>query len=461
MAQAVSTTVQSQAEPVWHGEDVTIADVLNALSEIRAQFARAEAGDDEQVRARNCVMTLISVTPTESDERLAQRTTQIIGMQHPAQVIVIREEAPMRGHHLDAWITTEVQRPQIASPTECEIITLHVRGAAADHLGALVDPLLVSGVPTYLWWLGTPPFGKKELLDALRICDGLVVDSARFAEPYHSFRGLARLLKIAHHRLGLADMQWSRLRPWRESIAQFFTPKERRHFLTGIAEVGVDYAGEGRGNRIAAALMTGWMAEALGWKLKRAAAGSGGVVVAHYEAGRRSVEVAFRSVQKEHLAAGELSAVRIAGASQGTTFRLTVQHDPERRPATPEPAYRTLHQTEGEDEAGLELAERRAEWHRDVLHENFESLHHTMTGDPPGESQPRRPVVMNRERRRPDSERVLLTIIEIGEGAPLRHVQQLEPEDEAALLLDLLSTGTHDEVFNRSLAGASALVDKF
>jgi hypothetical protein len=96
-----------------------------------------------------------------------------------------------------------------------------------------------------------------------------------------------------------------------------------------------------------------------------------------------------------------------------------------------------------------------------VLHENLDSLHHTATGEAPGESRPRRPVVLTRERRRPDSGRVLLTMIEIGEGAPLRHVQQLEPEDETALLLDLLSTGTHDEVFNRSLAAASELVERF
>ena len=66
-----------------------------------------------------------------------------------------------------------------------------------------------------------------------------------------------------------------------------------------------------------------------------------------------------------------------------------------------------------------------------------------------------------RQGRRPDSARVLLTMIEIGDGEPLRHVQQMDAEDEAALLLDLLSTGTHDEVYNRSLAAASELVEKF
>jgi hypothetical protein len=64
------------------------------------------------------------------------------------------------------------------------------------------------------------------------------------------------------------------------------------------------------------------------------------------------------------------------------------------------------------------------------------------------------------ERRRADTNRVLLTMIEIGDAEPLRHVQQLEPEDEVALLLDLLSTGTHDEVYNRSVAAAVDLMSK-
>jgi hypothetical protein len=49
-------------------------------------------------------------------------------------------------------------------------------------------------------------------------------------------------------------------------------------------------------------------------------------------------------------------------------------------------------------------------------------------------------------------------MIEIGDTAPLRHVQQIEPADEAALLLDLLATGTHDAVFNRSLLSAFELM---
>src|SRR5207245_7292810 len=117
-------------------------------------------------------------------------------------------------------------------------------------------------------------------------------------------------------------------------------------------------------------------------------------------------------------------------------------------PQTParDTASRTMHPAGGEDEAGIALASRRAEWHREVLHENLDSPHHTATGDPPGESRPRHPVVFTRERRRTDTAQVFLTIIEIGESAPLRHVQQVEHQDEATLLLDLLATGTQQRV---------------
>ena len=388
----------------WQAEGTTVGEVLDALAEIRFKFAVAEAGSDEHPHPRNCVMTLIGVAPDDQAETIAVRTTHAIGMEHAAQAIVIREKASLRAGNLDALITTDVRRPEAASAVECELITLRVRGPAGEHLAGLLDPLLVSGVPSYLWWLGTPPFGTPDLLDALRICDGLVVDSASFDSPFHAFGRMSAMLKLTHHRLGIADLQWARLRPWRESIAQFFAPGERRAFMSGISEVGVDYAGEGRGNRIVACLLTGWMASALGWKLERATGGTGGVVVAVYSAGDKSVEVEFRSVPKPGLVPGELSAVRIAGVSGGTTYRLGVHHNPERS---------------------------------------------------------RSSAVDFPERRGPDTARVLLTMIEIGEGEPLRHVQQLDPEDEVTLMLDLLSTGTHDEVFNRSLGAAAELMEKF
>src|SRR6266550_3652504 len=99
-------------------------------------------------------MTLVAVSATQAEERRAQRACRIIGAQHPAQSIVIREEIGARGHGLHAWIVTDSLRPAMACAVECEIVTLHLHGAASDHIGPLVDPMLVIGVQADLWWMG-------------------------------------------------------------------------------------------------------------------------------------------------------------------------------------------------------------------------------------------------------------------------------------------------------------------
>jgi glucose-6-phosphate dehydrogenase assembly protein OpcA len=460
MAPAVSAG--AMPEVAWRGEAVTIGDVLSALSGIRRKFALTEAGDEEHPHPRNRVMTLVAVATSEADERRGQHTSMTIAAHHPSLAIVVCEEPNVRSGRIDASIATHTLSLLSTSPAQCELVTLHVRGAAGEHLAALVDPLLLSGVPTNLWWLDTPPFGTKELYDALRICDALVVDSARFDRPYQSFLGLADLALSSHSHLGVADFQWARLMPWREAIAQFFEPKDRRTYMEGIAELGIDYAGDGRGNRIAAALLIGWFASALRWKLRRAVGGAGGVVVAHFalESGRQ-LEVAFRSVTKAHLAQGEVSAVRIAGASAGSTFQLSIQRDPDRQHHVTSDVgpteFREHHLAGGEDDAGLEVAQREAARHREMLLRNREALHHTATGELPGEPA-HTSTVLVRERRRGDNALVLLTMIDIGGTETLRHVQRVERDDEATLLLELLSSGAHDIVYSRSLAAAAELM---
>ena len=459
MAPPLSEGTKPGVDVAWRYEGRSIGDVLVALDAVRTRFALEEAGSSAHPHPRNFVMTLVAVAATEAEERMARRACRMILEQHPAQAIVIRDQPDLESGQIEASISTDVQRSVTASAAQFELVTLHVRGAAGEHLAELVDPLLDSGVPTYLWWVGTPPFGKRSFDEALRTCDELVVDSARFDSPYLSFLSLARLATSAQRHQGVADFQWSRLRPWRETIAQFFGPRDRRSFMSGISSVGIDYAGEGRGNRIAASLLTGWLASALGWQLQRAAGGAGGVVAAQYSTdGTKSIEVNFRSVPKTALASGEITAVRVTGASGGKTFSLAIQLDPERSHRQSDAGFSARHESGGEDDAGVEIAARKAERHRDVLNESRAAMHHTSTGEAPGESTPRRPTVFNRDRRRAESARVLLTLIDIGGGETLRHVQRTDPEDEAALLLELLSAGTRDSVYTRTLPAASELM---
>lgn len=460
MAPPLSTVAPPELD--WKGDDVTIGDVLNALNEARRKFAYAARSEgDDHPHPRNCVMTLIAVAPDEKREDFALRSAMDIATHHPSLAIVIRDQPNIRQGLIRATVSAHPVSGPFNKPAPCELVTLHVHGGAGSHLDALVDPLLVSGVPTYLWWLGTPEFGSEELHDAVKICDALVIDSSTFERPYQSFIGLANLVDRSHKRLGVADFQWVRLTPWRETIAQFFATSDRTELMRSISEVGIDYAGEGRGNRVAAALLLGWLASALDWKLQRAVAGTGGVVSAIYQAdGWRTVEVAFRSVPRSHLVGGEISSVRIAGAAPSTSFKFSIERDPDRERHGEGGEFRRVHTTGGEDEAGMEIARRRAEKHRDVVTNNRESLHHTNTGDPPGESVPAQPTVLPTERRRADTSDVMLTKIDIGDARTLRHVQRVPEMSEAAMLLELLSGRARDQVYNRALGRAAELMRK-
>src|SRR6202521_1789254 len=259
----MSTTPNPDLAPKWHGESVTVGDVLTALRDTRREFARIQAGDDEHPHSRNRVMTLVAIVGSEAEERRALRACNAISAHHPSLAIIVRVEPNLEKGRIDASIATDTHQTSTGIPVLVELVTLHVSSAAGEHLAPLVDPLLLSGVPTHLWWLGTPPFGTHGLADALKIAGALVVDSAHFEKPYQSFLGLPDRASSSNEHLVLADFQWQRLERWREMIAQFFEPKDRRTFMQGIAEVGIDYVGDGRGNRIGAALLVGWFASAL------------------------------------------------------------------------------------------------------------------------------------------------------------------------------------------------------
>jgi hypothetical protein len=208
-------------------------------------------------------------------------------------------------------------------------------------------------------------------------------------------------------------------------------------------------------------MLVGWLSDALGWKLQRATGGTGGMVSATFQAaGWQPIQVVLRSVPNSKLAEGEVSALRIAGARSGTSFSLTVERDPQRARPSATGKFQRLHPTGGEDEAAMEIAQRRAAKHREVIAKNLESLHHTSTGELPGESVPHQPTVVSTERRRAETSDVMLTKIDIGDAQTLRHVQRVPDLSESAMLLELLSSGARDPVYNRALAAAADFMRK-
>jgi len=310
----------------WHERGVTLPEVMSEVGRIHAQLARPEAGDDALPHPRNCCLNLVSIADDEEEARLAERVGHLLASHHPLRQLLVELEPSHEVDRLDAWLHAEAHQAPDGMPVQFERIRLKVTGAGTKHIDSLVAPLLVPEVPTCLWWLGNPPVSDEAFLRLLELSDLLAVDSATFERPFLVTLELAGLAEAVGRRVPVTDFHWARLQPWRELVAQFFQPQERRDFLRGMNAVGIDYAGEGRGNRVAAALLVGWLATALEWKLQRAAAGGGGAVAALYRGPRgHSVEVHLRSVSAEKLAEGELAAVRVDAAAGGRACALAIE----------------------------------------------------------------------------------------------------------------------------------------
>ena len=302
----------------WRATDVSVGDVLQRLKLLRAGAAG---------RPRSSVLDVIIVASDAAEGLAAAAAVEKLAAHHPCRALVVIEAPGPGPSRIDVTITEHGDPARDGLASAHEQVVLRVQGPAAEHIPSLVDSLLMPDVATFVWWTGSPPLRAARFLSALEAADVLLFDSARFERPYESFAALAEVA-VGSPATAFGDFHWTRLAPWREVVAQFFNPIERRGYLRGIGAVGVDYIAEGRGNRCAAILLAGWLRAALGWRLKSAAAGKGGVVAAHFASpAGHPVELTLRPVAMDGFVEGEIAGVRIDAVWQGNLCRVHAVRD--------------------------------------------------------------------------------------------------------------------------------------
>ena len=315
------------APQVWRGADVSLAEVLARLNRLRVDAARKEIGDQDHIHPRNSVLALVVVASTGEDAERAAGVVAELAAHHPCRAVIVLDEPGGGKGRIDATVTSLTHALVDGAACQYEEVFLRVQGAAAEHIPSLVEPFVIPDVTTYVWWTGSPPIRTRRFEETLEAADVVLLDSSCFERPFDTFAAHAEL---AGEQRGVVfgDFHWTRLAPWRETLAQFFNPPSRTGFLGGIGAVGVEYVADGRGNRTAAALLAGWLGSSLGWKPRRAAAGKGGVVAAHFTSrADHPVEVAMKPVELEGFAPGEITAVRVEAVSEGRTCRVeAVRH---------------------------------------------------------------------------------------------------------------------------------------
>jgi glucose-6-phosphate dehydrogenase assembly protein OpcA len=251
-------------------QPANVATLEDELSELWRAAAEDPGAEHPVMRAS--VLTLVAFVESEDEGRETFNLISRVIAQNPCRAILMAAEPKKSPEGLSAWISAQCHLPSSgARQVCCEQIYVRARGEAVKGLDNVVLPLIVPELPVYLWWRGGR-FAPPSFLDhVLRVTNRVLVDSGRFEEPEVDLATLARQVERFRNADGMAfsDLNWARLTPCRELIAQNFDSDEARPCLQDLAAVTLEWHQEAgaEGSRTAQALLlTAWLASRLGWR---------------------------------------------------------------------------------------------------------------------------------------------------------------------------------------------------
>ncbi len=235
-------------DSVWSARDTTPEAIERALRELLVERHAEEPG-----AAPARVLNLVAVVDREWSGEIANRLRRV-GRFHPSRTVICQVE-PGRTQ-LDATVSVATDEVTGGLSLIHELVIVNVGPQHLPHIESIVDPLVVTDLPTVAW----SPHGYPEALDALLHNSQIVLlDSIDEPEAADALRRAAHFVD----RAVVVDLAWLRSTPWRERLAAYFDPPVLRNELRRLSEVTIRHDA---GSPVAGLLLLGWLADRLGWE---------------------------------------------------------------------------------------------------------------------------------------------------------------------------------------------------
>jgi glucose-6-phosphate dehydrogenase assembly protein OpcA len=230
------------------------------LKELAALWTQeGKQGDAGVLRA--CSMTLLVIAEAADDASALGETIAALMPEHPARTILIRlqgegERALSQRVYQQCWKPFG-QRQQIC----CEQIEITASDAALADLPSVILPLAVPDLPVILWCRSARLVRRPEFGEIAGMATKMVIDSAAAGVTNKDATDAMVCMVDAVSRGGiLADLAWTRLTRWRETLARVF---ENRDTLARLPEVNSVQVRFGPSYETAAWYLAAWAANAL------------------------------------------------------------------------------------------------------------------------------------------------------------------------------------------------------
>ncbi len=264
------------------------------------------------------VLTSIQTNDLSSheDDLRGQHIDSAISQLKPRRLITLAPRIE-KGHKLETLVAAYCPLPEEGGgSTACgDVIVL--KGDTNSLKGGLsiVEELIPSDLPSWLWWNGSldedPDLLEQLALPARRI----IIDSA-LGEPSRCLELLQQRVKSGQ---AVNDLNWLRLRSWRETLAMVFDPPNRRNALSNILNLDIDFEGE---NIVQALLLAAWLADRLGWQSRNEYSKESHAINVKYESqDKRIINVRLMPlpVGKPSIHPGQIIGLRLICKSEAST----------------------------------------------------------------------------------------------------------------------------------------------
>ncbi|HET9530090.1 MAG TPA: glucose-6-phosphate dehydrogenase assembly protein OpcA [Blastocatellia bacterium] len=277
-----------------------------------------EEGDDGGV-IRACLLNLMVYVPDSEEANKVDEIIMEVSAEHPARAILMIADREASESALSAEVTSRCTLPAgLSKQVCCEQVTIHGSGEQANEIPSAVVPLLLSDLPTYLWWRAVPQLTDKFFKRLGDVSDRVIIDSADFADQYKELQNLAALLRDNPRWTALSDLNWARLTVIRALLAGFYDVAEYRPTLENLSQASIEYAPmDGKGGVIPARalLLAGWLTSRLGWKLGASEVRrAGGSLSFDVNAGSRNVTLEMVPTKQQEVEPGHVAGVTLTTA---------------------------------------------------------------------------------------------------------------------------------------------------
>ncbi len=327
-------------EAVWGTAAPSVGALERELARLR-HAAGAHAREQGHTVARAAVLNVVVYAERGVHAERAARGIVRLAQRHPSRAIVVWRDRDPGGPPADLDLRCRIPRvDDRAGVCRCEQILVRVRDDDDARLRSVVIPLLVPDLPVFLWWTDSPPPRARRFDDLVALADRLVVDSADFARPAETLAHLARLVGRGDGgRIAITDLNWTRLTPWRELVAQFFDVEAWRPFLDATIGVGVGFGVDMDGRDIhpsQALLLVGWLTSRLGWRPAEslAPAEAGGLLFRMTRADGTPLAVRVRPRFERGVAPGDTTGFRLRCRRRGEVAEFVLKRAPDERHVT-------------------------------------------------------------------------------------------------------------------------------